>query len=338
MKRCKHIYAVDSHTMGEPTRVVTGGLWMPPGASMRDRKDFLAASMDYVRTSLMLEPRGHRDMFGAVLCEPVHPEADLGVVFMDGGGYLDMCGHGSIGATTVALEMGFVEAREPETRLVLDTPAGLVQARAVVRNGCVESVTIRNVPAFVLRQGLSVESPECPGVEVDIAYGGNCFALVEAASLGLDIVPENADRFVEAGMRILAALRDGSRFRHPATGEPLEVSLVEFTGPARLSGANARNIVVFGRGQVDRSPCGTGTCARMAALYAAGRLPLDREFIHESVLGTTFSGRLVAETRVGCVDAVVPEITGRAFLTGMQDFLIDDNDPLKYGFTLGSAV
>jgi len=187
---------------------------------MRAKKEFLAASMDYVRTSLMLEPRGHRDMFGAILCEPVRPEADLGVVFMDGGGYLDMCGHGSIGAVTVALEMGFVEAREPETRLVLDTPAGLVEARAVVQGGEVESVTVRNVPAFVLRRGMTVEPRGFSMFRVDIAYGGNCFALAEASSLGLDIVPANADRFVEAGMRLLEALRDGPSFLHPATGEP----------------------------------------------------------------------------------------------------------------------
>jgi proline racemase/trans-L-3-hydroxyproline dehydratase len=295
-------------------------------ATLRERHDDL-------RRALMLEPRGHRDMFGCILVPPADPQADLGVVFMDGDGYLSMCGHGSIGAVTVALEMGLIRPEEPETSLVLDTPAGLVRARASVEGGSVTGVSIENVPAFLYRQGERLDVPGIGTVFVDVAFGGNFFALVAAEALGLAIVPEQVRPLVDAGMRVLARAREALPVQHPTLEHFHSIDLVEIHGRGP-SGAH-RNIVVFGQGQFDRSPCGTGTCARMAALHAKRQLALGDEFIHESVIGTTFTGRLLRETQVGDLPAVVPEIAGRAFITGFQQFVLDPDDPLRNGFLVG---
>ncbi len=332
LKLARHVFAVDSHTMGEPTRVIVGGLGPIPGASMGEKRNYLAANLDTVRTSLMHEPRGHRDMFGSIICDPSDPSADLGVIFMDGGGYLDMCGHGSIGTVTVALEMGIIIPREPHTDLVLDTPAGRIRARAEVHEGKVGRVTIQNVPSFLFAGGIPLDVPPFGTVRADIAYGGNFFALAEAADLGIEISLENSERLVDAGMRILKTARDTIRAYNPGTGQYGSVDLVEICGPPRSSGADALNVVIFGDGQFDRSPCGTGTCAKMAALHAKGRLLIGREFVNESILGTIFSGRLVSEIRIEDRIAVVPEITASAFITGIQQFVINPDDPLRHGF------
>ena len=332
MRTTRHIFAVDSHTMGEPTRIVVGGFPLIPGRSMAEKMAVLRARHDDLRRALMLEPRGHRDMFGCVLLPPADPGADLGVVFMDGDGYLTMCGHGSIGAVTVALEMGLIERREPETLLALDTPAGLIRARARVEEGAVTAVSIENVPAFLYREGERLDVPGIGTVSADVAFGGNFFALVSAEELGFDIVPERTRDLVDAGMRILARAREAIPVRHPTLDHVRSIDLVEIHG--RGPTGSHRNIVVFGQGQFDRSPCGTGTCARMAALYATKRLALGEEFVHESVIGTRFVGRLLRETAVGDLPAVVPEITGQAFITGFHQFVLDPADPLRNGFVV----
>jgi proline racemase/trans-L-3-hydroxyproline dehydratase len=338
LKSVRHIFAVDSHTLGEPTRVVVGGLGPVPGCSMRAKRDYLAANLDYLRTALMHEPRGHRDMFGAILCDPADGAADLGVIFMDGGGYLNMCGHGSIGTVMVALEMGIVAAQEPVTHLTLDTPAGLIKARAEVSGGKTRNVTIRNVHSFLLAGDEPMEVPGMGIVRADIAYGGNFFALVDAVDLGIEIRPENGMRLVDAGMRVLDATREALTVRHPADGLPGRIDLVEICGPPVSPGADARNVVIFGDGQFDRSPCGTGTCARMAALHAKGRLPLGKEFVNESMLGTMFRGRLVEESTINGRTGVVPEITASAYITGIQQFVIDPDDPFRHGFRIDGPV
>ncbi len=330
MRTARHIFAVDSHTMGEPTRVITGGFPLIPGRSMAEKMAVLKERHDDLRRALMLEPRGHRDMFGCILLPAADPEADLGVVFMDGDGYLTMCGHGSIGAVTVALEMGLVEPREPGVRLALDTPAGLIRARASVEGGAVTAVSVENVPAFLYREGERLDVPGLGTVSVDVAFGGNFFALVSAEELGLEIAPSRVGVLVDAGMRILARAREAIPVRHPILEHVRTIDLVEIHGPG--STGTYRNIVIFGQGQFDRSPCGTGTCARMAALYARNRLALGEAFVHESVIGTTFTGQLLREARVGDLPAVVPEITGQAFITGFPHFVLDPADPLRDGF------
>lgn len=335
MDTSRTIFAVDSHTVGEPTRVVIGGVDPIPGKTMADKKAYAARHLDEIRASLMHEPRGHKDMFGSIIQETTHEQADLGLIFMDGGGYLDMCGHGSIGAVTVALEMGILKMEEPETRVTLETPAGLVPATAKVKNGKVTSVTIQNVPSYLLEAGVPLELPDYEPIRIDIAYGGNFFALVDIAPLDLEITPANTGSITSLGLKILETLKHSTEFLHPVTRQAVEVNLVEFYGPAVNREASARNVVVFGEGQVDRSPCGTGTCAKMATLFSQGKLKLGERYVHESIIGSVFEGRLLSQTQVGAKTAVVPEITATAFITGLQQFIFDASDPLRNGFTLG---
>jgi proline racemase/trans-L-3-hydroxyproline dehydratase len=318
--------------MGEPTRIVLGGLGRIQGKTMMEKRRFVTDNLDHLRTALMHEPRGHRDMFGAMIVDPTDPAADLGIIFMDGSGYISMCGHGVIGAVTVVLEMGMIDAVEPFTKVTLDTPAGLVHATAAVDNHTIKSVTFQNVPSFLYREGFPFELPDGGSISLDIAFGGNFFALVSASDVGFEIVPENAPKFVDLGINILQSLKGVIEVSHPTNEYIKSVDLVEFCGPPHADGADAKNIVVFGQGQIDRSPCGTGTCAKMAALFAKGELGLGQEFVHESIIGTTFVGKLVREEMLGERAAVIPEITGQAFITGIQQFVLDPDDPLQYGF------
>lgn len=331
MKSCKRIYAVDSHTMGEPTRVVIDGLGSLPGNSMKEKRDYIARNMDYIRTALMHEPRGHQNMFGAILCKPADEKAALGLVFMDGSGYLDMCVHGSIGAVTVAIELGIIDVKEVAC-ISLETPAGLIYARAEVRNGKVGFVTIENVPSFLFRETVPLDIPGLGRIRADIAYGGNFFALVEAKEIGIEISLDNINRLVNTGMDILHQARKEIEVAIPGSGKKFSVDLVELYGEPEAEDAHAKNVVIFGNGQFDRSPCGTGTCAKMALLHATGKLQLACDYVNESIIGTTFRGRLIKETKLGNLTAVVPEIISRAFITGIHQFVINPDDPLKYGF------
>jgi proline racemase/trans-L-3-hydroxyproline dehydratase len=318
--------------MGEPTRVVIGGMRPIPGKTMAEKREFLKTHFDHIRTALMLEPRGHNDMFGSILMEPTDPQADLGIVFMDGAGYMNMCVHGTIGAVTVALEMGLLELKEPLTQVTFDTPSGLVFATAETEEGIVRSVRVENVPSFLYREGVQIDIPGLGAIPIDIAFGGNFFALVDNVYLRLKIVPENVGKIVEAGMSILRQVNREVEVSHPTKNHLRSVDLVEIHELMDGLPLRGRNAVVFGGGQVDRSPCGTGTCAKMATLFAKGKLGLEEDFIQESIIGTAFSGRLLRQTVVGDIPAVIPEIKGQAFITGIQQFVIDPADPLKYGF------
>lgn len=325
---------VDTHTAGEPTRVLVAGLPFLRG-SMAERRRQLQEEYDSIRTVLMHEPRGHAGMFGAMLMAPADPEADLGVVFMDTGGYLAMCGHGSIGAIAAALATGALERREPETIVVLDTPAGLVRARVETEGGGVGRIAVENVPAFLWRSDAEITLGS-RRLHVDIAFGGNFFALVPAHRLGLTVEPCRLRDLVRQGMEIRAAIDEQLEVVHPLEPHIDSVDLVEIYDEEPEEGIDCRNVVVFGDGQVDRSPCGTGTSAKMAALYAAGRLALGEPFVNQSIIGSCFTGRLLREESVGGFSAVVPEIAGHAYVTGLQQFVIDPDDPLKAGFQLTS--
>ncbi len=335
MKIEKVVFVVDSHTMGEPTRVVVGGVPYIPGSTMAEKKRYLEENMDYLRTALMHEPRGHSDMFGSIITSPVNPEADFGIIFMDTGGYLNMCGHGSMGAVTVAIETGIIRATEPITNVKLDTPAGLVEAFAEVKDKTVKSVTIRNVPSFVFKRDAVVDVPKLGKITLDIAFGGSFFALVDADSLNIALIPENAEQIAELGMLVKDAVNSSISVVHPQKPHINTVDLVEFYGKTDTEGADLRNVVVFGKKQIDRSPCGTGTSAKMALLYDKGELGLNQDFYYESIIGTIFRGKLIKEVKVGDFAAVIPEITGKAFITGFSQYIIDSEDPLKYGFLLG---
>ncbi len=335
MKFDRSIMAVDSHTMGEPTRIVVGGLPNIPGKTMAEIKSYLEKNLDYVRTSLMHEPRGHKDMFGSIITRPVHEDADFGIVFMDGGGYLNMCGHGSIGAVTVAIDTGMVPTVEPETHVKFDAPAGLITARAKVENGAVKSVTIRNVPAFLYMSDVKINVPGIGEITFDVSFGGSFFAIVKADQLGLKVVPTNIDQLTKLGMAIRKAANEQLKIQHPTLAHINTIDLVEIYDEPTHPEANYKNVVIFGDGQADRSPCGTGTSAKMATLHAKGHLKIGEEFVYESIIGTLFRGRLVETAEVGEFKAVVPEITGSAYITGFNQFVIDPNDPVKHGFMLG---
>lgn len=330
----KHFFAVDSHTMGEPTRVVLSGFPLILGKTMMEKKQYLSEHLDNLRRALILEPRGHADMFGAVVTTPTQPEkADLGVIFMDSGGYLNMCGHGSIGVATVAVYEKMVKVEEPYTKIVLEAPAGLIETNVRVENGKAIEVTLTNVPCFLYKEHVKINIEELGEIEIDISFGGSFFALVDAKSLGLELTQENTPKLVRVGMEILKKVNAKEKVRHPYL-DIHSVDLVEFYGKADNENATLKNVVVFGNGQVDRSPCGTGSSAKVATLYRRGKLALNEEFIYESITGSLFRARVCRETKAGPFDAVIPQITGSAYITSLHEIIIDPDDPLKYGFTL----
>jgi proline racemase len=333
MRSSRCFAAVDSHTEGMPTRVITSGLGTLPGASMQERRLYFERHLDDLRLLLMREPRGHSAMSGAFLQPPTRPDADWGVLFVEVSGLLPMCGHGTIGVATVLVECGLVTVTEPETVIALDTPAGMVQATVTVSDGRAERVRLRNVPAFVVDLDAEVQAGSLGTVRYDMAFGGNFYALVDADSVGLAPVPENADRLIASGLEIIAAIERTARPAHPLNSAIGGCKHVVFHA-AGSAGADARNATSIHPGWLDRSPCGTGTSARMAALHARGELALGQEFVNESVIGSRFVGRLLEETSVGGIAAVVPEVSGRAWITAMGQYLLDPSDPFPTGFAL----
>ena len=326
MRAARYLAAVDSHTEGMPTRVITGGVGPLPGATMLERKLRFEAERDDLRLLLMREPRGHAAMSGAILQPPTRDDADWGVLFIEVSGCLPMCGHGTIGVATVLVETGMVEVTEPETEIALDTPAGLVRVRVAVQDGRATGVTLRNVPSFLLAR-----DREIGGVPYDMAYGGNFYALVEASAAGMAVDPARSGELIARGLGLMAAINRAEAPVHPEDARISGCRLVVFyeDGPE-----GARNATAIEPGWLDRSPCGTGTSARMAQRHARGELALGEDFVNESVIGTRFTGRLIEETTVGGLPAVVPEITGRAWVTGMGQYLLDPSDPFPAGFAL----
>lgn len=329
------LQVVDAHTVGEFCRIVTGGFPEPKGSTMIEKKKWMETEYDNVRTALMYEPRGHHDMFGAFLCEPVSAEADFGVMFMDTGGYLNMCGHCTIGAVTVILEAGLKEAKEGENEVVLEAPAGIIRTTAIVKDGKVESVTLTNVPSFLYKENLSVtiDGKEIPFV---ISFGGSFFALVDTTKIGIEeISPKTVPAITELGMKMMEVINKEIPVKHPLLDIDT-VDLVEFYGPTpNPDKATMRNVVIFGESMADRSPCGTGTSAKLAALHKWGEIAVGEEFIYESFIGSLFKGVIKETAKVGDFDAVIPMITGSCYLTGVATYLIDPTDPLKYGFQVG---
>lgn len=336
MKFSKSFHAVDSHTMGEPTRIITDGLPKIPGKTMAEKKEYLEDNLDYIRRSVMHEPRGHSNMFGSLLLPPCSDEADFGVVFMDGGGYLNMCGHGSIGTASVIVETGMVDVVEPITYVTLEAPAGLIKAEVHVEDQKVKSVTITNVPSFAYMRDKVINLEGYGDIEFDISYGGSFFALVdvEQENLKLNIDPKNSNELLNLGIKIRDKINADIDVEHPLLKYINTVDLVEFYGSAKSECTDKQNCVVFGMGQVDRSPCGTGTSAKMALLVEKGELEIGQEFVYESIINTKFTGVAAERTKIGEYDGIIPKVTGRAFITGFNQFVIDEEDPVKYGFTL----
>ena len=331
---------IDAHSGGGPLRLVIDGFPAPRGRTMLDKRAWASRHADDVRRALILEPRGHADMLGAVLTEPAAAGAHAGVLFFHNDGYSSMSGHGVIAVTTIALERGLVMAGGDESSIVFDTPAGSVRATADVRKANtaagglqirVERVTFTNVPAFVLHPGLPVQvGPR--HLRVDVAYGGAFYAIVDAEAAGLAIDMAHLPELRRMGLAIRDAIDRVVSVAHPLQPSLGGLDGTIFTGPPHESSADLRDAVVFADGAVDRSPGGTGTSAVMAVIDAMGLLGDDRPFVHESLLGTRFNGRVRDRTQVGDYPAIVTEIEGSAWITGEHTFIVEDGDPWKLGF------
>lgn len=338
MARFSHIIvAADSHTAGEPTRTVLSGLPPVLGATMAEKKQYMMEYLDHFRTLLMQEPRGHRDMVGAIITHPTTGRGQYGILFMDSSGYLDMCGHGTIGVTMTLIEIGMVPSKEPETIVAFDTPAGLVEGRAKIEGGRVVEVSVANVSSFLYAREVKIDLPGIGKITIDVSFGGNFFAMTPAKALGVSIQPENIEKLIQLGMMIKEAVNEKVRVQHPTERHITTVELTEIYDRPDPSRPFSRNVVIFGQGQVDRSPCGTGTSAAMATLYGKGELSLNEEFTNESIIGTHFRGKLTREVKVGKFVGVDPIITGDAYITGIQQFVVDPSDPVKYGFMVGGS-
>ncbi|MBY8885377.1 proline racemase family protein [Streptomyces sp. PTM05] len=333
MRSRRTFHTVESHTEGMPTRVVVGGVGVLPGATMAERRTWFMEHSDHLRTLLMHEPRGHSAMSGAVLQPPTTPDADWGVLFIEVSGVLPMCGHGTIGVATVLVETGMVEVREPVTVVRLDTPAGLVEARVAVEDGAARTVTLRNVPSFAHALDRTVKVPGLGEVRYDLAYGGNFYAIVDTAEHGLPFDRRSQGRLLSAGLGIMEAINDSAEPVHPNRPDIRGCHHVYLAAPGSTA-RHSRHAMAIHPGWFDRSPCGTGTSARMAQLHARGELPLETDFVNESFIGTRFVGRLVGETTVAGRPAVSPTITGRAWITGTAQFTLDPDDPFPAGFVL----
>jgi proline racemase len=333
MRANRYFSAVDSHTEGMPTRVITGGVGVIPGETMAAKRVYFIEHLDHIRQLLVNEPRGHAAMSGAILQPPTRPDADTGVLYIEVSGCLPMCGHGTIGVATVLVETGMVEVTSPVTTVRLDTPAGLVSVDVAVRDGRAESVTLQNVPSFALELDAVVEVPGIGEIRYDMAYGGNFYAILPIEDLGIPFARSEKDRMLSAGLAIMDAINAQRRPVHPTDPDISGCKHVQLVAPGE-NGSHARNAMVIHPGWFDRSPCGTGTSARMAQLHARGELAVGADFVNESLLGTTFTGRLIAETTAGDRTAVIPTVTGRAWITGMAQYLLDPTDPFPAGFTL----
>jgi proline racemase len=347
MRFDRMITAVEAHAGGEPGRVITGGVVDVPGATMFAKMQHLQQHRDELRTLMLREPRGYPGLCCNILLPPTDPAADAGFVIMEQVEYPPMSGSNTICVTTVLLETGIIPMTEPETHLTLEAPAGLIDVTAACSNGKVTGVTFRNRPAFAVYLDQTIDVPQLGPVTLDVAYGGMWYAIVDAAQVGLAIEPSQGAQIVRLGEMIKAAAREQLPVVHPENSGIAGISILEFTAPATLPGADGKNTVVISTGRfdwndpstwtgvLDRSACGTGTCARMAAMHAKGQIGLGQDFVHESILGTTFTGRLIEETTVGPYPAVVPTITGEAWIYGLSTYLVDPSDPFPEGFVVG---
>lgn len=333
------ITTLEAHAAGEPLRIITGGFPEIPGDTILEKRRYAREHMDSLRTALMWEPRGHADMYGALLTEPVTEDGDLGVLFLHNEGYSTMCGHGIIGLAMAGVEAGVVGPRggpgeDEAMTLRMDTPAGRVTAFARREGGRVRSASFLNVPSFVYAMDQTVEVPGLGMVRYDIAFGGAFYAFCRAEDLGVSLDPGSFRELMEVGMRIKRAVMASQTIRHPLQEELGFLYGTILVGGAREPAHHSRNVCIFADGEVDRSPTGTGVSARAALHHARGELSLGDEFTVESILGTTFTGKLEQETAFGPYQAVIPSVSGTSHITGRNEIFIDPEDPLRHGFML----
>ena len=328
------ITSLDTHTEGEPLRIITSGLPEIEGDTILDRRRFMQENYDYLRTTLLFEPRGHADHYGCIITDPVTKEADFGVIFMHNEGYSTMCGHAVIAVTKAAVESGMVKASEPETEIKIDSPAGLITSYAKISEGKVESVRFLNVPSFVYLKDETAEVEGLGKVKFDVAFGGAFYTFVDADRLGIKMIPDNYRALIEKGMAIKHAVMSNYKIEHPTESDLNFLYGTIFTGAPLSKNADSRNVCIFAEGEVDRSPTGTGVSARMALQYDRGEISKGEKYIVESILGTCFTGSIHDTVNFEGYDAVIPSVEGTAHITGKHEFLIDPDDPLKHGFFL----
>ncbi|PSM19195.1 4-hydroxyproline epimerase [Nitratireductor sp. StC3] len=326
-------HCIDGHTCGNPVRLVAGGGPLLDGATMMERRAHFLAEFDWIRTGLMFEPRGHDMMSGSILYPPTRADCDIGILFIETSGCLPMCGHGTIGTVTFALENGLVRPKTPGM-LRLDTPAGRVVATYEEKDGRVEEVRITNVASYLHARDLAVDCPELGPLTVDVAYGGNFYAIVEPQRNYRDMADFSANQLIAWSPVLRERLNRAYRFEHPQDPSISGLSHILWTGAPTVDGAHARNAVFYGDKAIDRSPCGTGTSARMAQLAARGRLRPGDDFVHQSIIGSLFRGRVEEETTLADRPAIIPSVGGWALMTGYNTIFIDDRDPFAHGFVV----
>lgn len=328
------ITVVDAHAEGEPLRVIAHGYPPLPGATILEKRR-AARRADHLRTALMWEPRGHADMYGCIVTDPVTPGSDFGVLFLHNEGYSTMCGHGIIAVSTVAVQTGMVDAANTASvPLKIDTPAGLVTSRVRMRADGVASVSFDNVPSFVVAMNQRIAVPTLGSVRYDLAFGGAFYAMVDSYQLGLENTPGSLTELIQAGRLIKSAISKAREIRHPFEADLSFLYGVIFTDGAPEDRAHSRNVCVFADGEVDRSPTGTGVSARAAILAARGEIEIGEPVTIESILGTRFTVSVREQIEYGGYNAIIPTVTGRAFLTGRSEFWLDPLDPLRNGFCL----
>lgn len=347
----KVIRAINLHACGEPGRVIVGGVPDVPGRTMFEKKTYLESNMDWLRKLMLREPRGYPAANCNVLLPPTDPRAQAGYVIMEQVEYPPMSGTNTICVATALIEAGIVPITGTNMRLTLEAPAGLIEVDVEIRDSKVTSVTFENVPAFAVHLDKTIEVPhvitKSGPARVDVAFGGMFYVIAHAAQFGLQLTPDGGAEIAKIGRMLTEAAREQLPVFHPENPSIQGVTIAELTGPAEREDADGKNAVVVSTGALDwnrqstwtgaldRSPCGTGTCARMAVLHARGKLRASDTFVHEGILGTTFTGRILRETKVGDYDAIVPSITGRAWITGRAEYLVDPEDPFPEGFTVG---
>ncbi|MER8369114.1 4-hydroxyproline epimerase [Mesorhizobium sp. M0306] len=326
-------FCIDGHTCGNPVRLVAGGGPLLNGSTMMERRAHFLAEYDWIRTGLMFEPRGHDVMSGSILYPPTREDCDIAILFIETSGCLPMCGHGTIGTVTFAVENGLIKPKTPGV-LRLDTPAGLVVAEYKQVGDYVEEVRITNVPSFLYAEGLTVECPGLGEISVDVAYGGNFYAIVEPQKNYRDMADHSAGDLIAWSPVVRQRLNEKYSFVHPENPGIDKLSHILWTGAPTNPQADARNAVFYGDKAIDRSPCGTGTSARMAQLHAKGKLGVGDDFVHESIIGSLFKGRVEKEVTVAGKPAIIPSIGGWARMTGLNTIFIDDRDPFAHGFVV----
>lgn len=325
---------IDTHTMGDPTRIIIEGLPEIPGETMLEKKQHLIDQFDYIRSSLILEPRGHSDMFGAILLPPTNEEADMGVIFMDTQAYLNMCGHGIIGVTTALLEQNIIQKRGELVSLKFDTPAGLVEVTAKMDGDKVTEVSFVNVPAFLHGTDFELDIPNLGKITVDVAFGGSYYVIVDVEKINQKITVDNANHLSELGMLIKDIANQNIPVQHPVKPEINKIDLLLFIEHSKNENVNTKNVAIFGESQVARSACGTGLSAQIAREFFTNKLNINDSFNTESIIETVFKGEVVDTIKIGEQDAILPKISGNANVVTISTHILDPQDPLNCGFLL----